>query len=223
MRARAEYYRPPRGTMSVGRQPPTGMDLPFSEACERNKAPILEVLRAAFADRSKVIEIGSGTGQHAVHFARHLPYLVWQPSDREENLAGIRLRVGAAALANLFEPIALDIDDAAWPETGADAVFTANTLHIVSWPQVLRLFERAAALLPSGGVFAAYGPINYAGVHTSESNARFDSMLRERDPSSGIRDFEQLENLAARQRLERIRDCAMPANNRTVVWRKAAG
>jgi SAM-dependent methyltransferase len=199
------------------------MNLPFSEACERNKEPILEVLRAAFADRSKVIEIGSGTGQHAVHFARYLPHLVWQPSDREENLPGIRLRVGEAALANLIEPIALDIDNPVWPETAADAVFTANTLHIVSWLRVVRLFERAAALLPSSGVLAAYGPFNYGGAHTSESNARFDSMLRERDPHSGIRDFNQVDELAARQGLELIQDHAMPANNRTAVWRKARG
>jgi len=198
------------------------MDLPFSEACERNKGPILEVLETVFADRSTVIEIGSGTGQHAVYFAHQMPHLVWQPSDRQENLPGLRMRVVEAALANLLEPIALDIDNAVWPKTGADAVFTANTLHIVSWPRVLRLFERAAALLPLDGVLAVYGPFNYGGVQTSESNACFDSMLRDHDPHSGIRDFQRVDELAAQQGLALIQDCAMPANNRTVVWRKAA-
>jgi len=208
--------------MRTGHPPSIRMDLPFSEACERNKGPILEVLETVFADRSTVIEIGSGTGQHAVYFAHQMPHLVWQPSDRQENLPGLRMQVVEAALANLLEPIALDIDNAVWPKTGADAVFTANTLHIVSWPRVLRLFERAAALLPLDGALAVYGPFSYGGVQTSESNARFDSMLREHDPHSGIRDFQRVDELAAQHGLALIQDCAMPANNRTVVWRKAA-
>ena len=198
------------------------MDLPFSEACERNKDPILDVLREAFGDRTKVLEIGSGTGQHAAHFARHLPHLIWEPSDLAENLPGIRLWLKEAALPNLLDPIVLDIDDAQWPDTGADAVFTANTLHIVSWPRVERLFERAGALLPAGGVLAVYGPFNYGGVHTSESNARFDAMLRARDPRSGIRDFEKVNELAKRQGLILLEDRAMPANNRMLVWRKTS-
>jgi SAM-dependent methyltransferase len=196
------------------------LDKPYSEACERNQTPILEVLRVAFADRAKVLEIGSGTGQHAVHFARHLPHLTWQPSDREDNIAGIGLWRREAGLPNLLEPIILDIDDARWPDSGADAVFTANTLHIVSWPKVQRLFERVGTLLPSHGVLAAYGPFNYGGAHTSESNARFDLMLRQRDPLSGIRDFEKVDELATRQGLKLVKDYAMPANNRTVVWVK---
>lgn len=195
---------------------------PYSEACERNQTPILEVLRAAFADRAKVLEIGSGTGQHAVHFARHLPHLTWQPSDVDENIAGIGLWREEAGLPNLLEPIVLDIDDARWSDSGADAVFTANTLHIVSWPRVQRLFERAGALLPANGVLAVYGPFNYGGLHTSESNARFDLMLRQRDPRSGIRDFEKVDELASGQGLKLAQDYAMPANNRTVVWVKGA-
>lgn len=198
------------------------MDLPFSEACERNRDPILGVLREVFGDRSKVLEIGSGTGQHAVHFARHLPHLIWQPSDLAENLPGIRLWIREAALPNLLEPIVLDIDAAQWPDANADAAFTANTLHIVSWPRVERLFERAGALLPGGGVLAVYGPFNYGGVHTSESNARFDTMLRTRDSRSGIRDFENVNELAQRQGLKLLEDRAMPANNRVLVWRKGA-
>jgi SAM-dependent methyltransferase len=197
------------------------MDLPFSEACERNKDPILTVLRVVFGDRAMVLEVGSGTGQHAAYFARHLPQLAWQPSDLAENRPGIRLWAKQAALPNLLEPIVLDIDAAPWPDIAADAMFTANTLHIVSWPRVVRLFERAGALLPARGVLAVYGPFNYGGVHTSESNARFDAMLRARDPRSGIRDFEKVNALAERQGLKLLEDRAMPANNRTLAWRKA--
>jgi SAM-dependent methyltransferase len=196
-------------------------DKPYSEACERNQVPILEVLQVAFADRAKVLEIGSGTGQHAVHFARHLPHLTWRPSDREDNIAGIGLWRQEAGLPNLLEPIILDIDDVRWLDSGADAVFTANTLHIVSWPRVQRLFERVGTLLPSSGVLVVYGPFKYGGVHTSESNARFDLMLRQRDPRSGIRDFEKVNELAAAQGLMLAEDYAMPANNRTVVWVRA--
>lgn len=195
-------------------------DLPFSEACERNKAPILDVLRRVFADRTRVLEIGSGTGQHAAHFAPALPHVTWQPSDRPDHLHGISLWVRHVAAANLLQPIALDIDDESWPDVGADAAYTANTLHIVSWPQVERLFERAAAFLPDGGCIAVYGPFKYGGVHTSESNARFDAMLRERDPASGIRDFEAVNELAGRLGLQLLDDVAMPANNRTLVWQK---
>jgi SAM-dependent methyltransferase len=194
---------------------------PYSEACERNKDPILDVLRIAFADRSKVLEVGSGTGQHAAHFARHLPRLIWQPSDRPENIAGIEAWRREVAASNLLAPIVLDIDDETWPDVGADAVFTANTLHIVSWAQVQRLFECVGVLLPEAGTLAIYGPFNYGGVHTSESNARFDAMLRQRDPLSGIRDFEKVDEQARRNGMALVKDYAMPANNRTVVWRKA--
>lgn len=194
---------------------------PYSEACERNKDPILDVLRVAFADRSKVVEIGSGTGQHAAHFARCLPHLLWQPSERPENISGIDAWRRDVAVPNLLAPIVLDIDDAAWPDVGADAVFTANTLHIVSWVQVERLFERVGVLLPPAGVLVVYGPFNYGAVHTSESNARFDVMLRERDPLSGIRDFDKVDELASQNGMALVKDYAMPANNRTVVWKKA--
>jgi SAM-dependent methyltransferase len=196
------------------------MDKPYSEACERNKDPILAVLRNAFADRSKVLEIGSGTGQHAAHFARHLRHLIWQASDCAPNLPGIGQWIGEAALANLPDAIALDVNDAAWPCADADAVFTANTLHIISWPEVERLFEGVGTLLPARGVLVVYGPFKYAGVHTAESNARFDLMLRERDPRSGLRDFEAVDALARSNGLRLAGDHAMPANNRTVVWLK---
>ncbi len=190
----------------------------YSEACERNQGPILEVLRDAFADRRKVLEIGGGTGQHAAHFARHLPHLVWQTTDVAQHLPGIQQWIDEARLANLPDAIALDINQASWPQIDADAVFTANTLHIISWPEVERLFERIGSLLPAGGVLAVYGPFKYGGVHTAQSNARFDLMLRERDPQSGLRDFEAVDELARRNGLTLVRDHAMPANNRTVVW-----
>jgi hypothetical protein len=191
---------------------------PFSDACERNQAPILAVLREAFADRTFVLEIGSGTGQHAVHFAAGLPHLVWQASDVPEHLPGIRAWRDEAALPNLPAPIALDLNHARWPALDADAVFTSNTLHIVSWPEVRILFARIGALLPEGAVLAVYGPFNYGGKHTSESNARFDAMLRERDPRSGIRNFEDVDGLAREQGFVLARDVPMPANNRTLVW-----
>jgi len=193
------------------------MNKPFSEACERNKGPLLEVLRQEFADRTRVLEIGSGTGQHAVYFARHLPHLTWQASDVALNLPGIAQWLHEAALPNLPAPaLELDVDEADWPS--ADAVFTANTMHIVSWPRVQRLIEQAARLLPVDGVLAAYGPFNYGGKHTSESNARFDLMLRARDPESGIRDFEEVNAVATRNGLLLKKDYGMPANNRTLVW-----
>jgi SAM-dependent methyltransferase len=192
---------------------------PFSEACERNRAPILAVLQRVFADRKRVLEIGSGTGQHAAYFAAALPHLVWQPSDVAEHLPGIRLWVTEAGAPNLRKPLELDVERA-WPDTSADAVFSANTCHIMAWPQVERMFEGVGGLLPAHGVFALYGPFNYRGRHTSESNARFDAMLRERDPRSGLRDIEALLALGEREYLEKAEDIAMPSNNRLLVFRK---
>jgi SAM-dependent methyltransferase len=195
---------------------------PFSEACERNREPILAVLREAFAVCTHVLEVGSGTGQHAVHFARHLPHLVWQPSDRPEHLPGIRLWVDEAGLPNLRPPLALDVNDDPWPLIRADAVFSANTLHIMSWHDAQVMFERLGVFLPADAVLAVYGPFRYAGRHTAESNARFDLALRQRDPSSGIRDFEAVDALARARGFALVRDQAMPANNRTIIWSRAS-
>ena len=184
---------------------------PFSEACERNRAPILAILKRVFKDRKKVLEIGSGTGQHAAYFAPELPHLVWQASDVAAHLPGIREWVSYPA------PIELDVDKP-WPKVDADAVYSANTCHILSWPQVERLFAGIGRLRPE--VFALYGPFNYHGRHTSESNARFDAMLRGRDPLSGIRDFEKINALAEAAGLTLQEDNAMPANNRLLVFQK---
>ena len=191
----------------------------FSEASERNREPILSELKRILSDRKRVLEIGSGTGQHAAYFAPALPHLVWQPSDVAEHLPGIRLWVTEAGAANLRMPLELDVERA-WPDTAADAVFSANTCHIMSWPQVERMLGGIGRLLPAGGVLAFYGPFNYGGRHTSESNARFDAMLRERDPQSGVRDAEAIAAIAEREYLAKEQDIAMPANNRLLIFRK---
>lgn len=193
--------------------------LPFSEACERNKEPILAVLREAFADRRRVVEIGAGTGQHAVHFSRHLPRVAWQPTDRAEWLEGLAARVAAEGPPNLLPPVELDVLREPWPAVRGDAVFSANTLHIMSWPAVEALFAGLGRILEPGGVLAVYGPFRYRGAFTTRSNADFDAMLRERDPASGVRDFEAVDALAVAARLALQADHAMPANNQLLVWR----
>ena len=196
---------------------------PWSEACERNRGPILEVLREAFAGATQVLEIGSGTGQHAAHFAAALPHLEWQPTDRSEYLAGIAAWCDEAALPNLREPRVLDVDVAQWPVGACDGLFSANTLHIMGWPSVENFFHGAGRVLQPSGVLAVYGPFRYDGRHTAPSNAQFDAFLRGRDPQSGIRDFEAVNTLAAAADLVFVADHAMPANNRVLLWRRAEG
>ena len=193
--------------------------LTLSEACERNKEPILAVLREELAGSTRVLEVGSGTGQHAVYFAAALPQLVWQPSELAENLAPLAERVRLEGGANLREPLALDVRAEPWPVTAADAVFSANTLHIMAWDAVREFFRGAAAVLRSPGVLCVYGPMRYGGAYTSVSNAEFDRALKARDPRSGIRDFEALDELARAAGLGLHADHPMPANNQTLVWR----
>ena len=194
--------------------------LPFSDACERNKEPILAVLREAFADCTRVVEIGAGTGQHAVHFARNLPHLAWQPTDRSEYLDGLAARIAAEGPPNLAQPVELDVLRQPWPPLAGDAVFSANTLHIMSWPAVESLFAGLPGALEPGGVLAVYGPFRYRGQFTTASNAAFDAMLRERDPESGLRDFEAVDALAQAAGLQLQADHAMPANNQLLVYRR---
>jgi len=193
---------------------------PYSQSCEENQAAILAVLRDVFAERRRVLEIGSGTGQHAVYFARHMPHIFWQTSELLDNHPGIAAWLDEASLPNVTAPLTLDVENKPWPMIDADAVFTANTVHIISWQQVEALFSGVGALLPEGGVFALYGPFNYGGRFTSESNARFDLWLKSRDPLSGVRDFEALDALARTAGLILTHDYEMPANNRTLVWCK---
>lgn len=195
------------------------MDKPFAPSCERNKAPILQVLKPLYASLSQVLEVGSGTGQHAVHFAAAMPHLVWHCSDVPGHLPGMRLWLDEAALPNLPPPLALDVSQGL-PGGRFDAVFTANTLHIMGWSEVQRLVEGLAAVLPENGLFTAYGPFNLGGRFTSEGNARFDAELRKADPRRGIRDLEAVDALARAAGLQLLADEPMPANNRCVSWRR---
>lgn len=195
---------------------------PFAPACERNREPILSVLREAFADRRHVLEIGSGTGQHAVHFAAAMPWLRWQCSDRGEYLAGIGMWLDEAALPNTPPPIALDVAVGPWPARRYDAVFSANTLHIMGWPAVQAFFQCVDEVLEPEGTLVVYGPFNYGGAYTSDSNRDFDAWLKARDPASAIRDFEAVDALARGIGLALLDDFAMPANNRCLLWRRDA-
>ncbi|HRQ66415.1 MAG TPA: DUF938 domain-containing protein [Xanthomonadaceae bacterium] len=197
-------------------------DRPHAPATERNRAPILAVLRRHFGDRRRVLEIGSGTGQHAVHFAAALPHLEWQCSDVADHLPGVRAWLDQAALPNTPAPIALDVNDT-WPARRYDAVFSANTLHIMGWLEVERMFAGLGRVLEADAVLAIYGPFNYDGRFTSASNAAFDASLRVGDPRRGIRDFEAVDVLARGIGLTLVDDVAMPANNRTLVWARGNG
>jgi len=193
-----------------------------SEACERNKEPIRKILAQAFAHSQKVLEIGSGTGQHAVHFAAHFPHLVWQPSDTGEYLEGLRERIRLEASANLLPPLELDVRRLPWHVEPVDALFTANTLHIMSWPAVRDFFRGLGEILTAPAVLCIYGPFRYDGQYTSPSNAEFDRFLRTRDPESGIRNFEDVNTLASEEGLFLSADHAMPANNQLLIWQKSA-
>lgn len=194
---------------------------PFAPACERNQAPVLEVLRQYFPDRQRVLEIGSGTGQHAVHFAPAFPNAVWQTSDVAENLPGIQLWLDEAALPNLPSPLTLDVTGD-WPKERFDAIFSANSLHIMPWPAVEQFFAGVGRVLEAGGILAVYGPFNYRGTYTSDSNREFDGWLKQRSALSAIRDFEAVDRLAQAIGCQLVKDHTMPANNRLLVWRRQA-
>lgn len=192
---------------------------PFAPHCERNQAPILEVLRAYFLNRRRVLEVGSGTGQHAVFFAPALPDTIWQTSDMEANLPGIRLWLQDAAQPNLPPPLALDVTGP-WPKEKFDAVFTANSLHIMPWSAVEKFFSGIDGVLEPQGMLAVYGPFNYRGTFTSDSNRDFDAWLKQLSALSGIRDFEAVDALAKAIGLKLVKDHAMPANNRLIIWQR---
>jgi cyclopropane fatty-acyl-phospholipid synthase-like methyltransferase len=194
------------------------MDKPFSEACERNKAPILEQLRGLYAQVGTVLEIGSGSGQHALHFAAQMPHLVWQCSEVAAHLPGLRLWLDEAGLPNLPPPCELDVGRP-WPPGRYHAVYTANTLHIMGWAQVQDLFAALPSALRPGGLFTAYGPFHRSGRFNSDSNRRFDAALRAADPVRGLRDVEAVDGLACAAGLQPLADVAMPANNLLLTWR----
>lgn len=194
-------------------------DKPFAEAAARNADPILEVLLHEFRDSTDVLEIGSGTGQHAIHFAASLEHLQWQTSDLRENHPAIRAWIADARLPNVREPISLDVKTAEL-STSYDAVYSANTAHIMSIDEVVRMFALVARVLRPDGVFCLYGPFRRFGEFNTESNARFDASLRARDPSMGIRDLEELDAVGAANGLHRHNLYAVPSNNLVVMWKK---
>jgi len=191
-----------------------------SEASERNKEPILRVLQQVLPCAGTVLEIGSGTGQHAVHFGARFPGLVWQTSDLVENHADICAWLEEAGLDNVRPPLTLDVAAGQWPAKPLEAVFSANTAHIMSWVQVQAMLSGVGQVLADGGVFCLYGPFNYDANYTSESNAAFDRFLQDRDPQSGIRDFEALNGGMEEAGLVLWRDYGMPSNNHLLVWKK---
>ena len=189
----------------------------FSQACENNKTPILNVLRKYFLDVSKVLEIGSGSGQHAMYFADQLNWLTWQPTETKERLWVLQSNCRLSSRNNLCFPLALNIFEP-WRKMELDAVFSANTLHIAPAAGIEAIFSGIAPNISSGFRVAIYGPFKYEGKYTSESNATFDKWLRSQNLDSGIRDFELVNEEARNVGLSLIEDCAMPANNKLLVF-----
>lgn len=192
--------------------------LPFSEACERNKEPILQALLPLLPSRGHVLEIGSGTGQHVVYFAPHRSELSWQPTERRELLADLNARIRLEGRANVLPAIELNVEEA-WPDHQFAAAYSANTAHIMSWAAVCAMFAGVGGRLPPGGAFCLYGPFQAGGSHTAASNAEFDRQLRASDPEMGLRDIDALAQLAGshQMRLEGRRE--LPANNQLLVFR----
>ncbi|MGB0936524.1 MAG: DUF938 domain-containing protein [Colwellia sp.] len=204
------------------------MTKPFSQACENNKHPILEVLKSALTNYKHVLEIGSGTGQHAVYFAEKLPYLTWQTSDLPVNHDGINQWIDDQNLQNINRPININLafQNCSFENDldkfyKVDAIYTANTLHIVCWEYVENLFKLAEQILPIDGLFCIYGPFKYQGEFTSDSNANFDIWLKDRDALSGVRDFEKVTSFAEKCHFTLVNDFEMPANNRFLLFKKA--
>jgi cyclopropane fatty-acyl-phospholipid synthase-like methyltransferase len=199
------------------------MNKPFSQACENNKRPILSVLENVFAESRSILEVGSGTGQHAVYFAQHLSHLTWQPTDVPLHLEGITAWLDDANLDNILAPVPLDVNQLPWELARVEGVFSANTLHIMGENEVVNFFKGVQDVLALNGSLCVYGPFNYQGKFTSESNARFQDWLKAQNPKSAIRDFEWINELAGKAGLVLINDHTMPANNRLLEWQKLTG
>ena len=190
-------------------------------AAERNKQPILDVLRRVLPASGLVLEIASGTGQHVVHFAKALRHLTWQPSDPDARArSSISAWIAEKALGNVREPLDLDVRCQPWPVASCDALVCINMIHISPWSATQALFEGAARILPEGGVIYLYGPYRVNGRDTSESNAAFDATLRAQDPEWGVRDLERVVDTADSCGFDFVESVAMPANNLSVVWRR---
>jgi cyclopropane fatty-acyl-phospholipid synthase-like methyltransferase len=195
---------------------------PFSEYAERNSRPILEVLQNEFSSSTRVLEIGSGTGQHAVLFATALPHVVWQTSDLIDNHGGINAWLSDSELPNLLSPLKFDVLDADIAVELYDAVYSANTAHIMSITAVERMFELVGTALADGGTFCLYGPFRQSGEFNAASNASFHQNLQSQNPEMGIRDIADLDGFGRSHELHRVRLYAMPANNHLAVWKKGA-
>lgn len=191
-----------------------------SPACERNKDVIAEQLKVIFSRCRHVLEIGSGSGQHVVHFAEQMPSITWQPMDLPDYFSVLQHNL-AFTPANIMPPVELDLDNMPWiPDVWYDGLFSANCLHIMSWQHVLGFFERAGQQLIEGGTLCIYGPFKYSGEFTSPSNANFELWLKDRDPLSGVRDFEAVVELAQSHGLTLLGDQPMPANNQLLSFSK---
>jgi cyclopropane fatty-acyl-phospholipid synthase-like methyltransferase len=196
------------------------MSKPYSQACENNKQYILDRLRPLFSPGSRVLEVGSLTAQHVCFFAGQLPEVHWQPSDLPENLPTVLAGLADCTLPNVSAPLALDVSRLPWPLMQVDGIFSANTLHIMASAHVERFFRGVAQVLRSGGKLCIYGPFKYGGEFTTPSNAHFDQWLKARNPLSGVRDFEQVQNWAQAAGLQLLADYPMPANNQLLLWER---
>ena len=192
----------------------------FSSAAERNRQPILDQLRLLLPEQGTVLEIGSGTGQHASFFTQNLPGLWWQPSDRDENLAGLEVRFSAENNQRILPPFKLDVVSDPWPGRSFEAAYSANTAHIMPWEEVVAMFAGVSAHLVTHARFCLYGPFNIDNCFTSESNAQFDARLRGEDPKMGIRDMAMIESLAKLHHMQFEHKFAMPANNFVLVFKR---
>lgn len=195
-------------------------DKPFSQACENNKQPILNVISSYFKAGDQVMEIGSGTGQHALYFCQQLPDVKWIPCEIPENMETLAIGLSGEKLANLMPTQELDVRQTVWPARKLDGLYSANCLHIMPAAFNVDFFRGAGEVLLPGATLCVYGPFKYQGEFTSDSNAGFDDWLKNRDPLSGIRDFESINKLAENNAFKLIEDRAMPANNQCLIWRK---
>jgi len=190
-------------------------------AVARNRDPILAVLRDVLPAAGTVLEIASGTGEHAIHFASALPHLTWQPTDPDrQSRRSIAAHAAQAGLANLLPPLALDASAPVWPAIRADAVVSINMIHIAPWRAAQGLMAGAARVLPPGGPLYLYGPFRERGRHTAPSNAAFDESLKARDPEWGVRDLDEVTALGGEHGFSQQRTVAMPANNLSVIFRR---
>ena len=196
------------------------MEKPFSKYCENNKQPILEVIAQYFTDDGVVLEIGSGTGQHAMYFAEKLPHIYWQTSERSDHIEGVNQWLNAYRKYNLGRPFEIDVKQDKWPIDKVKGIFSANTSHIMRWQSVEKMFQHSGELLLPSHYFCLYGPVNINGEYTSDSNKQFDQFLRSDNPKMGLRNLEDLQELAKTNGLEFVQKHDMPANNFIMVWQK---